>query len=62
MYSSTADFESILAACRPDVALLIPIPLHASMHTTHKHIMAEVEFSPSIKQGTFDVFLKDISL
>lgn len=41
------------------VPLLVPVPLHPSIHAAHQHVVAQVELPPVVEQWVLDVLLED---
>lgn len=61
MHASIANFECVFSTCRPDVALAVPVPFHASITAIHHHVVPKVKFSLLVQQRFLDVLLNDVS-
>jgi hypothetical protein len=40
--------------------VVVPVPLHSTIHTVHHNVMTKVEFPTLVKQRPFYIFLKDV--
>jgi hypothetical protein len=60
MDTPTTVLQRVLRRGRPDVALLVPVPLDPPVDARHHDVVPEVELAPVVEKRSFDVGLHDV--